>query len=176
MAVEVKPNPWTEPGEYPFVVKVSSETAQAEVKLMVVLTGTYKLETGTADGLLSLNAHQGKPANLSFYVKNNGSAAHENIRFLSFKPENWKVDFKPENIQPLAPDDLKQVELTITPADQALVGDYAVSISVEGERVAKNMELRVTVRAATAWGGIGIGIIVLVIAGLVVLFIKLGRR
>jgi len=36
--------------------------------------------------------------------------------------------------------------------------------------------MRVTVRASTAWGWIGIGIIVLVIVGLVVLFVGLGRR
>jgi len=176
MAVEVKPYPWAEAGSYPILVKVSSEDAKAEVKLKVVLTGTYKLEAGTADGLLSLNAYQGKPANISFYVKNTGSATHNTVKFLSFKPENWKVEFKPERLESLAPGDLKQVEVTITPADQALVGDYSVSLRVEGEKDTKNMEFRVTVKASTAWGWIGIGIIVLVIAGLVVLFIKLGRR
>lgn len=176
MAVEVRPNPWAEPGPYPLLVKVSSPEAKAEVKLSVVLTGTYKLEAGTADGLLSLNAFQGKAANLSFYVKNTGSAAQNSVRFLSFKPENWKLDFKPEVIEGLPPGELKQVEVTITPADQALVGDYSVSLRVEGEKANKNMEMRVTVKASTAWGWIGIGIIVLVIAGLVVLFIRLGRR
>jgi uncharacterized membrane protein len=66
--------------------------------------------------------------------------------------------------------------MTITSADQALVGDYSVSLRVEGEKSTKDMEFRVTVKASTAWGWIGIGIIVLVIAGLVVLFIRLGRR
>jgi len=176
MAVEVKPYPWAEAGSYPILVKVSSEDAKAEVKLAVVLKGTYKLEAGTADGLLSLNAYQGKPANISFYVKNNGSATHNTVKFLSFKPENWKVEFKPERLESLAPGDLKQVEMTITSADQALVGDYSVSLRVEGEKSTKDMEFRVTVRASTVWGWIGIGIIVLVIAGLVVLFIRLGRR
>jgi uncharacterized membrane protein len=176
MAVEVKPYPWAEAGSYPILVKVSSEEAKAEVKLAVVLKGTYKLEAGTADGLLSLNAYQGKPANISFYVKNNGSATHNTVKFLSFKPENWKVEFKPERLESLAPGDLKQVEMTITSADQALVGDYSVSLRVEGEKSTKDMEFRVTVRASTVWGWIGIGIIVLVIAGLVILFIRLGRR
>ncbi|MFC1825074.1 NEW3 domain-containing protein [Thermodesulfobacteriota bacterium] len=176
MAVEVKPYPLAEAGSYPIKVKVNSPTAQAEVDLTVVLTGTYKIEAGTANGLLSLNAFQGKPANISFYIKNTGSASHETVRFLSFKPENWKVKFNPEKIDGLGPDQLKQVEVTITPAEQALVGDYSVSLSIEGEKVNKNMELRVTVRASTAWGWVGIGIIVLVIAGLVTLFIRLGRR
>jgi len=71
---------------------------------------------------------------------------------------------------------MKQVEMKITPAEQALVGDYSVNLSVEGEKASKTLEFRVTVRASTAWGWVGIGIIVLVILGLVVLFIKLGRR
>lgn len=176
MAVEVKPFYFAEPGKYPIKIKVSSPNAEGEAELTVVLTGTYKLDAGTANGLLSLSAFQGKAANLSFYVKNNGSATHNNVRFISFKPENWKVGFKPEKIETLAPGDLKQVELTITPADQALVGDYSVNLSIEGEKANKNMELRVTVKASTVWGWMGIGIIVIVIAGLVGLFFRLGRR
>ncbi len=176
MAVEVKPYLLAEPGRYPIQIKVGSSEAKAEAELSVVLTGTYKLDAGTPNGLLSLNAFQGKKANLSFYVKNTGSATQTNINFLSFKPENWKVAFKPEKIETLAPGELKQVEVSVTPADQALVGDYSVTLNVKGEKASKNLELRTTVKASTAWGGIGIGIILLVVAGLVGLFFKLGRR
>ena len=176
MAVEVKPHPLAEPGRYPITVSVSSPDTKAEAELSVVLTGTYKLDVGTTDGLLSLSAIRGKEANLSFYVKNNGSAVHNYVRFLSFKPENWNVKFTPEDIKSLAPGDVKQVELSVTPSDEALVGDYSVGLSIEGEKVAEDLEFRVTVRASTAWGWVGIGMIVLVIAGLVGLFVRLGRR
>jgi uncharacterized membrane protein len=176
MAVEVKPHALADPGTYPIKVKVKSETAEAEAELRVVLTGTYQLDVGTPTGLLSLNAYQGRESRLSFYVKNSGSAAQNNVRFLSFKPENWKVTFEPEKIDSLDPGEVAQVEGIITPAEQALVGDYAVSVSVEGEKQSKELELRVTVKASTAWGWIGIGIIVVVIAGLVTLFVRMGRR
>lgn len=176
MAVEVKPYPWSKPGTYPILVKVTSAEAEGEAVLKVVLTGTYKLDAGTATGLLSLNALKGKEAHLSIYVKNSGSAPLNNLNFLSFKPENWKVKFSPEKIDTLAPQQLKQVEVSITPTDQALVGDYSVGLRAEAGRVSKTIELRVTVNASTAWGWIGIGIIVLVMAGLVFLFIRLGRR
>lgn len=176
MAVEVKPYALAEPGEYPIKVKVSSDKAQGEVALTVVLTGTYKLDAGTAEGLLSLNAYQGKSANMSFYVKNSGSAAQNGIKFLTFKPENWKVEFSPEKIDTLPPGELKQVEMTITPNDQALVGDYSVGVNVEGEKSTKNLEFRTTVRVSTAWGWIGLIIIVLVLASLVLLFVRMGRR
>lgn len=176
MAVAVSPFALAEPGEYPIKIKVSSEKAKAEVELVIVLTGTHKLVVATSTGLLSLNALRGETANLSFYVQNNGSATQTNVRFLSFQPENWKVEFKPKNIDTLAPGDLKQIELTVTPSSQALVGDYSVAVRVEGEKANESLELRTTVRASTAWGWLGIGIIVLVVAGLVVLFIRMGRR
>ena len=176
VAVEVKPHRLAEAGEYPIGVRVGSGDAKAEAELTVVLTGTYKLEAGTPTGLLSLEAQKGKPANMSIYVKNTGSATNHNISFLSIKPENWKVIFEPERIEALKAEELKQVEITITPADEALVGDYSVGISIDGEKASRTIELRTTVRASTAWGWIGIGIIVLVIAGLGGLFTWLGRR
>jgi uncharacterized membrane protein len=176
VAVEVKPYPLAEAGKYPVTVRVSSSEAKSEVELTVLLTGTYKIDVGTASGLLSLTAMRGEPANISFYVKNTGSAVQNDVKFMSFKPENWKVEFKPEKLETLPAGELKQVEVTITPAAQALVGDYSVAIGVQGEKATKNLEFRVTVKASTAWGWIGIGIIVLVILGLVVLFVRMGRR
>ena len=176
MAVEVKPHPLAKPGEYPILIKVNSPEAKGEATLTVVLTGTYKLNAGTANGLLSMNTVRGKEGTLSFYVQNNGSATLNNVRFLSFKPENWKVIFNPERIDGLAPEELKQVEVSITPTDQALVGDYSVGLTADAGKASKAIEMRITVRASTAWGWIGIGIIVLVMAGLVALFIRLGRR
>jgi uncharacterized membrane protein len=176
VAVEVKPAMGAQAGEYPINIRVASSDAKAEAKLAVILTGTYGLEVGTPNGLLSLDARQGKPANMSFYVKNTGSAANHNIKFMSFKPENWKVEFNPENIDLIKPTEIKQVELTITPYEDALVGDYSVSVNVDGEKNNKVIEFRTTVKASAAWGWIGIGIIVVVIVGLFGLFRWLGRR
>ena len=176
VAVEVTPPKEAVAGEYPILVRVSSGEKKAEVKLTVALTGIYKIDAGTPTGLLSLEAIAGKTANFSIFVKNTGSAVNRNITFSSFKPENWEVTFKPEKIEALEPDALKQVEVTVKPASQALVGDYSVGVMVNGEKSDKTVEIRVTVKASTAWGWIGIGIIIIVIAGLSALFIWLGRR
>jgi len=176
VAVEVKPLALAKSGEYPINIRVSSGGARAEGKLKVIITGTYAIEAGTPTGLLSLEAKQGKPANVSFYIKNTGTATNHDIKFVSFKPENWKVELKPEKIASIEPGDLKQVEAIITPYEEALVGDYSVALDVEGEKAKKNLEFRVTVRPSTAWGWIGIGIIVVVIVGLTGLFRWLGRR
>ena len=176
VAVEVTPNKDAKSGEYPFAVRVSSGEMSADVKLMVVLTGIYKIDAGTPTGILSLEAIPGKTSQFSIFVKNTGSATNKNVTFSSFKPENWDVTFKPEKIEALEPGDLKQVEVTVKPGQQALVGDYSVGLLINGEKSDKTVEMRVTVRASTAWGWIGIGIILLVIAGLSALFIWFGRR
>ncbi len=177
VAVEVSPTKDAKSGEYPVLVRISSGEQKAEAKLMVVLTGIYKLDAGTPTGILSLETMVGKPATLSLFVRNTGSAVNHNVSFSSFKPENWEVKFNPEKIEALEPGALKQVEVTVTPPKEALVGDYSVGLMVDGERgSSKTVEIRTTVRASTAWGWIGIAIILFVIAGLSVLFIWLGRR
>ena len=174
--VEVTPDRFATAGEYPIPVKIAAGDAKAEAELKVIITGTYKIEAGTASGLLSLTTEKGKTGNLSIYVKNTGSAPATDIEFLSVKPENWKVEFEPEKIPTIEPGDLKQVEVKITPAQEALVGDYSVGLTAKGEKSSDDLELRVTVKASAAWGWIGIGIIVLVILGLFALFVTFGRR
>ncbi|MHB9096447.1 MAG: COG1470 family protein [Syntrophales bacterium] len=176
VAVEVTPTPNAASGAYPILVRISSGESKAEVKLTVNLTGTYRLDAGTPNGILSLEAFGGKPVTFSLFVRNNGSAVNRNVTFSSFKPENWETTFKPEKIDALAPGEMKQIEVTITPGRQSLVGDYSVGIMTTGEKSDKTVEMRVTVKASSAWGWIGIGIILLVIAGLSILFVKMGRR
>jgi len=177
VAVSVTPPKDTTAGEYPVLVRITSGEAKAEAKLMVVLTGIYKLDAATPSGILSVEAVTGKPTTISLLVKNTGSAVNRNVNLSSFKPENWKVEFKPEKLEALEPGQLKQVEATVTPAATALVGDYSVGLMVDGERSSsKTVEMRVTVKAPTAWGWIGVGLIAVVIGGMGGLFAWLGRR
>jgi uncharacterized membrane protein len=177
VAVSVAPPKDATSGEYPILVRITAGESKAEAKLMVVLTGIYKLDAATTSGLLSVDAVTGKPTTTAFVVKNTGSAVNKNIALNAFKPENWKVEFKPEKIEALDPGQIKQVEATITPAATALVGDYSVGLSADGEKSSnKSLELRVNVKAPTAWGWIGVGLIALVIGGMGGLFAWLGRR
>jgi len=174
--MEVTPPYRAQAGEYNFQVQVESPKAKAAKDLQVVLTGTYGLKVGTPSGLLSLVMERGKPGNITLLVQNTGSAPQREITFNALKPENWKVEFKPEKLQNVEPGALQQTEITITPGEQALIGDYSVSIETQGEKANEDLELRVTVKAASAWGWIGVGIIVLVVFGLALAFRLFGRR
>ena len=176
--VEVKPAPGSAVGKYPITVyaKLSRKEMEAKRELTVELTGTYRLELRTVKGLLSLTGRGGQESNLSIYVVNTGTAALSGIKFDSFKPENWKVTFKPERLESVAPGKMEQVEVIITPHKDALVGDYSVQVSARAERGQDDLELRVTVKPSTAWAWVGVGIIIAVIAGLSALFKVFGRR
>jgi len=177
VAVSVSPPRDATAGEYPILVRISAGESKAEIPLRVVLTGIYKLDAATPTGILSSEAVVGEPTKVTLMVKNTGSAVNRNVSLSSFKPENWKVEFKPEKIEALEPNALKQVEAIITPAATALVGDYSVSLSADGERgSSKSVEMRITVKAPTAWGWIGVGLIALAICGMGGLFVWLGRR
>jgi uncharacterized membrane protein len=176
VALELKPPRDAQAGEYPVLFRASTDRAQAETRLKVVLTGLYKLDAGTPTGRLSLDAVVGRPTTMSLVVRNSGSAVNRNIKLSAFAPENWKVEFSPEAIEALEPGVFRQVEAKITPAAQALVGDYSVALTADGEKSSKTVEMRVTVLASTTWGWIGVGIIAVVIGGLGGLFAWLGRR
>ncbi|MFN3534373.1 MAG: NEW3 domain-containing protein, partial [Desulfatiglandales bacterium] len=147
VAVEVRPSPLTPPGEYPVKVKVESPNAKGNITLTVNITGVHKMEVGTTNELLSLTALRGNKTSMSFYIKNTGTAPLTNIQFLSIKPEAWKVEFQPEKIENLNPNEIKQAEVIITASESAIVGDYSVGLNVDAGKVNKNLELRVTVKA-----------------------------
>lgn len=174
--MEVTPPYNAQAGEYDFKVEAQSPKAKAEKDLKVVLTGTFGLKVGTPGGLLSAVTERGQQANVTLLVQNRGSAAQREVKFEAFKPENWKVEFKPEKLENLDPGAIKQTEITITPGEQSLVGDYSVSVHTDGEKANEETEFRITIRAASAWGWIGVAIIAVVMVGLGVTFRVLGRR
>ena len=67
---------------------------------------------------------------------------------------------------------------TLSQHRKTIAGDYMVAISASPESgyAFGNIDVRVTVLTPTIWGWVGIGIVVLVIAGLAVMFMRLGRR
>jgi uncharacterized membrane protein len=176
LTVEVKPPAGARPGEFPVNVRISSGAAFAETTLAVVLTGTYDLAVESVSGVLSLSAQQGKPARLGISIKNLGTAPQNHIGLFSFQPENWVVDFIPDAVDGLAPGETRQVEVIVTPHEKALVGDYSLELKANGEKVSKPIEFRITVKASSIFGWIGIALIVLVIGALALLFRWLGRR
>ena len=94
-------------------------------------------------------------------------------------PSGWSVTFNPEKIDSLPVDGEREVEVNIKPPEKTISGDYEITVSAKPESkydVDDDLDIRVTVLTEPLWGWIGIGIVVLVVIGLVVMFMRLGRR
>ena len=166
-----------EPGEYPLTLTATSEEVKVTIELKAVVTARYEFEMIPATGRLNAEVTAGEDNHLSILLINGGSAAIEDITFISSKPEGWSITYNPETIESLGAGLVQEVDVVITPPDKTIAGDYAITLRSEGKpELSDSLELRVTVLTPTIWGWIGVIIVVVVIAGLAVLFGRLGRR
>jgi uncharacterized membrane protein len=126
--------------------------------------------------MLSGSAVAGKEHAFTFTVNNDGGAPAENVKLTADAPSGWKIDFSPDKIDQIAPGGKAEAQMRITPASNAIAGDYSVNVNSNAEGASDNLKFRVTVETSTEWGLAGLGIIgiaVLVMAGAVT---RYGRR
>ena len=79
-------------------------------------------------------------------------------------------------LEPVAPGETAQVTAVITPSANAVAGDYVVTLEASGEGIDQSVDIRVTVETPPIWGIVGIGLIVLTLAGMAWIFRRYGRR
>jgi uncharacterized membrane protein len=165
------------PGDYPLTVTVASGNLSQTINLKATVKAKLDFTLGTDSGALNASAVAGTISHTTIDVVNSGSASIDKLELTSTKPDGWIVDFNPATIDSIAAGQTKQVDVAITaPGGKTISGDYQVSITASNGSLSQSMSLRVTVSTPTIWGWVGLIIVVVVIAGLAVLFMKLGRR
>jgi uncharacterized membrane protein len=179
--VSATPASWLTPelGEYPITLEASSGELQSSIELTAVVTSipaSYSLYLTTPDGVLSTPAQSGKDNYFTIAVANSGTGDIDNITLSTNKPKGWTVDLSLTNINALTAGNFQTVEMDIKPPADAIAGDYEIIVRASGTQASDNLEIRVTVKTPAVWGWVGIGIIVLVIAGLAFIFMRFSRR
>jgi uncharacterized membrane protein len=168
-----------EPGEYVTVLEASSDGIKETVELKAVVTALYRFAFYTTTGRLNTEVTGGRDNHLAVEVANTGTAAIDKISFTSSKPSGWTITFNPDRIDSLAPGIAKAVDVVIEPPSKTIAGDYLVTMKAIHEEFLvspRDLELRVTALTPTIWGWVGVIIVLVVIAGLGVIFRRLGRR
>jgi uncharacterized membrane protein len=99
-----------------------------------------------------------------------------NLSFLTTKPEKWTVEFKPDKIDSLEVDEVREIKTEILAPKRTIAGDYLLRVTSNSPDVNESIDFRVTVATTTLWGWIGFLIVFLVVLGLGAVFIRLGRR
>ncbi len=174
--VKVRPPQEIKAGDYPVLVKVSAEGATAEQKVTLQISGQGALSLTSKDGRLSGEAQVGKTADYMLVVGNDGTAPIENVEMSGSVPADWKVEFNPKTLPSVAPNEKKEVKVSVTPSEKAIAGDYVASFRAGGRGDSKSADYRITVTTSTLWGMVGIGIIAIALLVLLGAVARFGRR
>ncbi len=177
--VVVSPPTWpiAEPDEYIITLEATSDDVAGEIDLTAKITAKYVLEAKPTSELYNTRARAGKDNIFSIDVTNFGTDSLNNVTFDTNHPEGWEIKFTPEKIDVLEIITPKTVDVNIKPPPKTVAGDYMVTLRVNGKEVsADKISVRVTVETPTIWGWVGVAIIAVVIIGLIVIFMRFGRR
>lgn len=176
MDVTVTPPGGVEAGEYTIPISAISASETLTGELTVVITGSYKVELSTPSGLLSFDATANKQTDVTLSITNNGNVDLQNVNLTSSAPSGWTVEFSESSISVLESGATKEVTAYVTPSDDAMSGDYSLTISVKNSESSDSAEFRVTVKTETLWGVVGILLIAAAACCLGYVFRKYGRR
>lgn len=174
--LEVKPGPDTTIGTYDLVVTASGGGEEVTAPLQVSITGTYTLSVTTPDGRLNFDIKAGSTTRVPLVVNNSGTGPLQGVRLSASVPSGWKVTFDPLTIDVLPPNQQQTVYAVFTPAEDAIAGDYVVTVDARADQAVSKAELRVTVKTSTLWGVIGVIIAVAAIVILGLIFRRFGHR
>jgi uncharacterized repeat protein (TIGR01451 family) len=150
------------------------QTATANLEADV--TGSPSVTIGTPNQVLNAQVTAGSTGTVSLVVTNTGSTPLQNVAVTSTPPTGWTTTFAPTAIAAMQPGATQTVTATITPASDALSGDYDITFTVTGGTATATVDIRTTVQTSPLWGFIGLGLIALVIIGLGWVFRRYGRR
>lgn len=176
LSVEVDPPDQAEAGVYPILVQAAGAGLTTEAKLAVRIIGNYGLTLTTPDERLNADVAAGKPTEVPLVVVNDGTAPLREVELSATNPTGWTTEFRPETIPEIAPGDSARVVAVITPSEDAVAGDYVVTLRATSAETNDEVELRTTVKTSGLWGLVGVLLILAAVAGLGWLFQRYGRR
>ena len=166
-----------EPGERKITVEASSGEVKDTIELTAIIPVMYDFDLIPTLERYNTSATAGKDNYFSIDVWNYGTATLDSITFDSYKPDEWTINYSPAGISSLAAGDFQTIDVNIKPPPKAVAGDYSITLRASGEQVsARTLKIRVTVDRPSIWGWTGVGIIVLVIAGLAFVVMRFSRR
>ncbi len=176
VTITVTPPSGVEAGSYDISCAAVSASDTLSTDLSVVITGSYSLEMSTPGGLLSADIEGGKSTDLTLTLTNTSNTDLQNVNLTSSAPDGWTVEFSQSTVELLEAGATAEVTATVTASEDALSGDYVVTMTASNSEASDTAEFRMSVQTSTVWGVVGVALILVVIGGLAWVFHKYGRR
>jgi len=119
----------------------------------------------------------GEENTLFMEVRNNGNVGISNIKFDSDRPKGWIVNFEPKNIDYLSAGSSQTVDVKVIPSSDTTREEYNLTILAEATetRAATSTILRVE-SGPSFWFWVGLGIVALVTAAFIIIYLRFGRQ
>jgi uncharacterized repeat protein (TIGR01451 family) len=171
------PNQKPDPGKYVATLSVTAGSVTETIDLTGEVNTKYSFSMTSDTGRLSTSATAGQDNHYSVTLTNSSSVPLTNITFSSSKPDNWTIKYNPEKVDSIDANSTKQIDVVIIPpSGKTIAGDYMITLTASNDKVNSSLDIRVTALTPSIWGWVGIIIVVVVVAGLGILFLRLGRR
>jgi uncharacterized membrane protein len=176
VTVNVDPPDTAEAGTYTIVAGADGGGQTASVELTVEITGTFDMELTTATQVLNVDVNAGQPTDMDLILVNTGTAPLQGVSLTATPPSGWDITFSPSALDVVAPGESVPVTATITPSEDAINGDYVITLNAAIPESQASTEIRATVKTSATWGLVGVAVIVIALVGLTAVFRHYGRR
>jgi uncharacterized membrane protein len=175
--ISVEPLTTLPVGSYPIGILAQGETAEASLILTAEVVGQPQLTLTTPDGALSGEAYLGKSTPIKLVLRNTGNSPAVGVTLSATSPAGWNVTLDPEQVIEVPAEGEVEITANVKPADQAIAGDYMLTFRAQpNEGGSKSTDFRLTVRASTLWGVVGIVLIAVALGIVGLAVMRFGRR
>ena len=175
--VRVTPPGNAAPGLYEIVMGAAAEGFEpAGIAVQAELTGSPILSLGTIDQSNEVDATAGEATEVKVLLVNSGTGPASNVALDTIAPPGWNVTFDFNPVASVSPQDALELTMTVEPPGDAEGGDYNIDVAGTVPESTANFRFRVTIERSSAFGFLGIAVVVLVVLGLGGLLVRLGRR
>ncbi len=176
LVLEIVPPYSVSAGDYNFTAVIMTPDNQTVTKGLAL-----KLKSGTGMTVntdkLAYTASPGETFKINVYVTNTGTgAALTNVYPEVTAPSGWVVSSSPGSASMIKAGETQTFVVSVQPPGNIVASDYSVTIKTVSDQAESSSDFRITIQTSSIIPYIGGGIIVVVLAGLVFLYRKYGRR
>ncbi|CAJ36938.1 COG1470 family protein [Methanocella arvoryzae] len=176
LVLEIVPPNSVQAGEYNFTAAVTTPDGQVIAKDLNLRLKS-SVDMSMTSSKLAYSAKPGESFNIDVYVTNTGNgAALTNVGLETTAPEGWLVQVTPNSTNSIKAGQTQTFRVKVTPPGNIVASDYDITIKAKSDQASKEKDYRITITVDSYIPYIGGAIIVLVVAGLFIVYRKYGRR
>ena len=176
ITVDITPSQNVSAGEYPVTLTAQSAEEKLELPVTIKVTGSYGLTATTPTGNLSVKTFAGETKDVTIALQNTGNIDLTAVALKAQASTDWEVTFDQDTVDSIPAGQSVEVTAHITPAKDAILGDYVTAVTASNDAVSSECDLRVSVQNHTSWGIVAVAIIAALVAGLALIIRRFGRR